>query len=284
MEKITDIKELQLMSNTIRQDIIKMLAEAGSGHSAGPLGLADVFAALYFNILNHNPKKPDWDERDRFILSNGHVCPVWYAALARSGYFPVEELMTLRKLNSRLEGHPKIHCAPGVENSAGPLGQGISIAAGVALAAKMDKKDFKVYCSMGDGEIDEGQPWEAFMFAAKYKLDNLIGFIDRNYIQIDGDTEEVMPLDPLDKKMESFNWHVIEVDGNDMKATVKAFEEARAVKEKPVCIIANTVPGKCISFMEGKAGWHGKPPSKEEEVVALKELEEQRKKLEQGAD
>jgi|TARA_B100001971_G_C18231538_1_gene564257 transketolase len=271
-KKTKDIRKLKLIANSIRQDIVKMLVEAGSGHSAGPLGMADVFTAIYFNVMNHNPNNPTWKNRDRFILSNGHICPVWYAALANSGYFPVKELKTLRKIGTRLHGHPHIHAAPGIENSAGPLGQGISMAAGIALGAKMDKKKFRVYCSMGDGEINEGQPWEAFMFAAKNKLDNLIAFVDRNYIQIDGDTEDIMPLDPLAKKFSSFNWNVIEIDGNDMKQVLKAFAKAKKNKGKPSVIIVNTIPGKGVSFIEGKYEWHGKPPTKEQGDMALAEL------------
>jgi len=271
-KKINDSKKLKLIANTIRQDIIKMLVQAGSGHSAGPLGMADIFTALYFNVMNHNPKKPQWQDRDRFILSNGHICPVWYATLARAGYFPVKELKTLRKLGTRLQGHPHINSAPGIENSGGPLGQGISIAVGVALAGKMDKKKFRVYCGMGDGEINEGQPWEAFMFAAKNRLDNLIGIVDRNYIQIDGDTENVLPLDSLAAKLKSFNWHVIEINGNNTGEILKAFEKANKNKGKPTVIIANTVPGKGVSFMEGKYEWHGKPPTKEQGELALAEL------------
>ncbi|MFH1664048.1 MAG: transketolase [archaeon] len=279
MQKITGIKELKLKANKIRKDIIEMLVEAGSGHSAGPLGMADVFTALYFNEMKHNPKEPKWSERDRLILSNAHICPVRYAAMAEADYFPVEELKTLRKLGTRLQGHPHNLALPGIENTGGPLGQGISVAVGVALAGKMDKKDFKVYCLMGDGEINEGQPWEAFMLAAKNKLDNLIVVIDRNFIQIDGNTEEIMPLNPLDKKMQAFNFHVIEVNGNNMKEILEAFEKAKKNKDKPTAIIANTVPGKGVSFMEGKFEWHGKAPNKEEAEKALKELNEEEKKI-----
>lgn len=263
------------MANTIRQDIIKMLVEAGSGHSAGPLGTADIFTALYFKVMNHNPHKPDWKDRDWFILSNGHICPVWYATLARAGYFPVKELLSLRKLGTRLQGHPHRNSAPGIENTAGPLGQGISIAAGIALGAKMDKKKFKVYCSMGDGELDEGQPWEAFMFATAKKLDNLIVVVDRNYIQIDGNTEEVMPLDPLENKFKSFGFNVITINGNNMAEVLNGFIKAKKNKGKPTAIIANTIPGKGVSYMEGKYEWHGKPPTKEQGEIALSELYEQ---------
>jgi len=282
MEKITDLKELKLMANTIRKDLIEMLLEAKSGHSAGPLGMADVFAVLYFNILNYNPKNPEWKERDRLILSNGHIVPVRYAAMAEAGFFPKEELKTLRKLGTRLQGHPHDLALPGLESTSGPLGQGTSIAAGVALAAKMDKKDFHVICLAGDGEINEGQAWEAFMFAAKNKLDNLIYVIDRNFIQIDGNTEGIMPLDPLNKKFEAFNFHVIELDGNNIKELIKGFEKAKTLTGKPICIIANTVPGKGVSFMENKFEWHGMPPNKEQAEKALKELNETEEKIKAG--
>jgi len=272
VRRFTDINKLNLIANAIRQDIIKMLVSAGSGHTAGALGMADVFTALYFNIMNHNPKKP-WDKnRDRFILSNGHICPVLYAVLARVGYFSFRELKTLRKINSRLQGHPHIHSAPGIENTGGPLGQGISFAVGMALAAKMDNKNYKVYCGMSDGELQEGQSWEAFLFAAKNNLDNLIVLEDRNYIQIDGNTNDVMPLDPLEKKMKSFNWNVISIDGNNMKQIIKALEKAKKTKGKPTMIICNTTPGKGVSFMEKKFEWHGKPPTKEQGDLALEEL------------
>ena len=278
-KKINNLKKLKLKANTIRQDIIKMLVHAGSGHSAGPLGMADIFTALYFNSMNHDPKNPKWAARDRFVLSNGHICPVWYATLARAGYFPQKEIMTLRKFGTRLHGHPHNLALPGIENSAGPLGQGISIAVGVALAAKLDKKKFRVYCGMSDGEMEEGQPWEAFMFAAKYKLDNLIAINDRNYIQIDGDTENITSLDPLDEKMRAFNWNVIVIDGNNMKQIIAAINKAKKVRGKPTMIIAKTVPGKGVSFMEGKYQWHGKPPSPDEAKIALAELQHLREQI-----
>ncbi len=284
MEKITEIKELKLKANTIRKDIIEMLEEAKSGHSAGPLGMADIFAVLYFNVLKHNPKDPEWKERDRLILSHGHVVPVRYAAMAETGYFPKEELKTLRKLGTRLQGHPNHLDLPGLETTSGPLGQGISISAGIALTGKMDKKNWKVICLMGDGEINEGQPWEAFMFAGKNKLDNLIVVIDRNFIQIDGNTENVMPLNPLNKKFESFNFHVIELNGNNVQELLDGFEKAKTLTGKPIVIIANTVPGKGVSFMERKHEWHGKPPNKEEKEKALKELNELEEKIKQGED
>lgn len=266
------IKFLEEMANTIRQDIISMLVEAGSGHSAGPLGMAEVFTALYFHILNHKPEDPNWPDRDRLVLSNGHICPVLYAALARAGYFPIEELKTLRKFGSRLQGHPHRGSLPGIENTSGPVAQGSSQAVGMALAAKMDKKRYQVYCIVGDGEQQEGQTWEAVMFAGKHKLDNLTFIMDRNNIQIDGFTEDVMPLENLKAKYEAFNWHVIEIDGHNIKQIVEACDEAKAIYEKPVMIIAHTIPGKGVDFMEWKYEWHGKPPNLEEAKEALRQL------------
>ncbi len=272
MKRIADIKKLELKADEIRQDIIKMLVAAGSGHSAGPLGMADVFTALYFNVMNHNPKNPKWADRDRFVLSNGHICPLWYAVLAHSGYFPKKELLTLRKLGTRLHGHPHNLALPGIENSGGPLGQGLSQAIGMALAAKLDKKKYRVFCAMSDGEHDEGQIWEAVMFAGKNKLNNITGVIDRNNIQIDGNTEDVMPLEPLKEKYEAFNWHVLEVDGHNIRRIIDAFREADAIYEKPVVIIAHTIPGKGVDFMEKDYTWHGKPPKLDEAKIALHEL------------
>lgn len=272
MQKLT-IEELELKANTIRQDLIKMLVEAGSGHSAGPLGLADIFTALYFDILKHDPKKPDWDQRDILLLSNGHCVPVRYAAMAEAGYFPKEELGTLRKLGSRLQGHPERTKLPGMETTSGPLGCGLSQAAGMALAMRMNKDHFRwVYVVMGDGELDEGNIWEAAMLASKYKLNNVIGIIDRNNIQIDGPTEQVMPLDDLKEKWQAFGWHVIDVDGNNIEAFIDACAMARAIVEKPVMIIAHTVPGKGVDFMEYDYNWHGKPPDREQAKKALHEL------------
>jgi len=284
MKKINDEKKLKLIANDIRQDVIKMLVEAGSGHSAGPLGMADVFTALYFNVLKHDPKKPEWDGRDIFVLSNGHICPVRYAAMANAGYFPKKELMTLRKLGTRLQGHPHRTALPGLETSSGPLGSGMSQAAGIALASKMDKKKNRVYCMMGDGELNEGQNWEAFLFAAKHKLNNLTGILDRNNIQIDGHTEDVLPLEPLREKFESFGWHVIEVDGNNIRHVIDALEESKTIFEKPTLVIAHNVPGKGVSYMENDHEWHGKPPTKEQGAVALKELKHQRELIMAGAD
>ncbi len=278
----TKLKQLELKANQIRQDIIAMLVEAGSGHSAGPLGMADIFTALYFHILRHDPQHPEWSGRDRLILSNGHICPVRYATMAHAGYFPIEELKTLRKLGSRLQGHPYRLSMPGLETTSGPLGSGLSQAAGMALAFKMDNLSNRVYCAMSDGEQDCGQTWEAAMFAAKYKLNNLTGIIDRNNIQIDGFTEDIMPLDDLKNKYESFNWHVLEIDGHNMREFVEACEQAKAIFEKPTVIIAHTIPGKGVDFMERKFEWHGKPPNKEESEVALRELRTLQGQIEAG--
>lgn len=273
-------KNLAEIANTIRQDIIKMLLAAGSGHSAGPLGMADVFTALYFEILNIDPKKPHWPGRDRLVLSNGHINPVWYATLARRGYFPVSELMTLRKLGTRLHGHPHNLAVPGVENSGGPLGQGLSQAIGMALAARLDGKKWRVHALLSDGEHDEGQTWEAILFAGKEKLHNLTAWVDRNNIQIDGFTEDVMPLEPLRAKYEAFNWHVLEVDGHNFEEIVDAANQARAIYEKPTVIICHTIPGKGVDFMENDYKWHGIPPNKDQAKVALKELRSLRGRIE----
>ena len=264
---------LEQKANTIREDVIRMLEEAGSGHSAGPLGLADIFTALYFDILKHDPKNPAWPERDILILSNGHCVPVRYAAMAEAGYFDKKELTTLRKLGSRLQGHPERVRLPGLETTSGPLGSGLSQACGMALALRMDKVKHRwVYAVLGDGEQDEGNIWEAAMLAGKYKLSNLIAITDRNNIQIDGPTETVMPLEDLRAKWEAFGWHVLEIDGNDIEAVVDACAMGRAITEKPTMIIALTVPGKGVDFMEYDFTWHGKPPDKEQAKVALHEL------------
>lgn len=256
----------------IRATIIEMLVAAGSGHTAGPLGMADIFTALYFKVLKHDPKNPDWEERDRVVLSNGHITPVRYATMAHAGYFPVEECLTLRKFGSRLQGHPERAKLPGLETTSGPLGSGLSQASGMAYGLRMDGKPNYVYCLMSDGEQQEGNTWEAVLFAGKYKLDNLIAIMDRNYIQIDGKTEDIMPLDPMSDKYEAFNWHVIEVDGNDIPAFIKAVEKAKKAKGKPSIIIANTVPGKGVPEIEGDYRWHGKPPSKEDASRFLTEI------------
>lgn len=266
------LKDLELKANKARQLVIETLLEAGSGHSAGPLGMADIFVSFYFHILNHDPKNPDLPNRDRLVLSNGHICPIRYVTMAMSGYFPVEELKTLRKIDSRLQGHPHRTSLPGLETTSGPLGEGISQGIGIALAAKLDKKNYQTYVIASDGEHQEGNTWEAVMFAGKMKLNNLTLIIDRNNIQIDGFTENVMPLEPLKDKYLSFGWEVLEVDGNNIKAFVDTIREARAISEKPVCIIAHTIPGMGVSFMEKDFSWHGKPPNKEEAEKALKEL------------
>lgn len=266
------VKELELLANKIRQSIIEMLVAAGSGHTAGPLDMADIFTALYFHVLNHDPKNPEWPERDRLILSNGHICPVRYAAMAHAGYFPLKELMTLRKLGTRLQGHPERTKLPGVETTSGPLGSGLGQAAGIAYGARMDGKKFRVYCAMSDGEQEAGNTWESAMFAGNNKLNNLTGIIDRNNIQIDGFTENVMPLEPLRAKYESFNWHVLEIDGHNIEEFVDAVEEAKAIYEKPTVIIAHTIAGKGIPEIERDYNWHGKPPTPEEGAKFLNEL------------
>lgn len=274
------VKELELIANDIRQDIIKMLEHAGSGHSAGPLGLADIFSALYFEILNIDADKPTWDERDLLLLSNGHCVPVQYATMARAGFIDRKELMTLRQFGSRLQGHPERLRLPGLETTSGPLGSGLSQGIGMALALRMNKANHRwVYVVMGDGELDEGNIWEAAMLAGKEKLGNLIGIIDRNNIQIDGPTEKVMPLEDLKGKWEAFGWHVIEIDGNNIEAVIDACAMARAVANQPVVIIAHTIPGKGVDFMEADFHWHGKPPDHAQELVALKELRTLRGKI-----
>jgi len=265
-------KLLEEKANDIRKSIIEMLVEAKSGHTAGPLGMADVFTALYFHILKHDPKNPEWRERDRLVLSNGHICPVLYAAMAHAGYFPLEELMTLRKFGTRLQGHPHRTALPGIETTSGPLGSGLSQAVGMAMGFKMDGKKNQVYCLMSDAEQQCGQTWEAAMLAGKNKLDNLTGLIDRNNIQIDGMTEDIMPLEPLREKYEAFNWHVLEIDGHNFEEIVGAYEEARAIYEKPVLIIAHTIPGKGVPEIEFDYKWHGIPPKPDEAKRMLEEL------------
>ena len=270
--KLTKIKDLQMMADVIREDTITSLVAAGSGHSAGPLGMADIFTILYFNVLKHNPKKTKWEGRDRLVLSNGHICPVMYATMANAGYFPKKELLTLRKLHTRLQGHPHREALPGLETTSGPLGSGLSQSSGMAYGLRLDKKKNLVWCLCSDGEQNEGNHWEAVLFAAKNKLSNLIAITDRNYIQINGDTEDVMPLDPLEEKYKSFNWNVITVDGHDYKELLRVLKKARTNKGKPLMIIANTIPGKGVSFMEGDYHWHGKPPKKEEAELSLQQI------------
>jgi transketolase len=280
-----DHQQLLLKADDIRQDIIRMLEHAGSGHSAGPLGLADIFTALYFVIMNHDPSNPDWSERDILILSNGHTVPVRYATMAEAGYFHKDELLTLRKLGSRLQGHPERLKLPGMETTSGPLGSGLSQACGMALGLKLDNNVHRrIYVVMGDGEQDEGNVWEGAMLASKFHLSNIIALTDRNNIQIDGPTESVMPLENLRAKWEAFGWHVIEIDGNDMTAIIEAYSMAKAIVEKPVMILAHTIPGKGVDFMEYDFHWHGMPPNHEQAKVALKELRTLRGKIKSEAD
>lgn len=287
------LKELKLKANEARQLLIGALDAArensGAGHTGGPLGMADIFTAMYFHILNHQPENPDFEDRDRLILSNGHICPIRYVSMAQSGYFPLDELKTLRKFETRLQGHPHRTALPGVETTSGPLGEGISQAIGIALSGKLDKKDFTTYVLTSDGEHQEGNIWEAAMFAGKLKLNNFIQIIDYNNMQIDGNVEDIMPLEPFRAKYEAFNWHAIDVDGNDIKAFVEAIKEAKTIRNKPVIIIAHTIPGKGVSYMEGNYKWHGMPPGlkdvdgappKEEQVkVALAELKAEENRI-----
>lgn len=272
------LRELNTKANDIRMSVIEMLIAAGSGHTAGPLGMADIFTLFYFHILKHDPKNPDWEERDRVVLSNGHICPVLYATMAHAGYFPKEELVTLRKFGSRLQGHPHREYMPWLETSSGPLGSGLSQAVGMAIADRIDKKDKDryIYTFMSDGELNEGNSWEAIMLAGKEKLRNLVAIVDRNNIQIDGFTEETMPLESLHNKWRAFNWHVIETGGHDFQALDSAVSEAQAVYGKPIVIIAHTIPGKGVPEFERDFKWHGYDPdnkkAKEDYNKALKEL------------
>lgn len=277
-----ELLDLEKKANHIRQLIITTLVAAGSGHSGGPLGMADIYSAMYFHVLRHDPKNPDWEDRDRFLLSCGHYCPVRYVTMALAGYLPIDELPTLRHLNSRLQGHPHRTTLPGVETTSGPLGEGLSQAVGIAIAALMDKKDYYVYVHTSDGEHEEGNTWEAAMLAGKLKLSHIIQILDYNNMQIDGPVTDIMPLDPIKEKYEAFNWHVIEIDGNDIAAFIDAVEKAKQVQDKPVVIIARTIPGKGVSFMENNYRWHGNPPDimnvdgappkGEQAKVALEEL------------
>ena len=266
-------EELKKKANQVRRLVIQTLSEAGSGHTAGSLGMADIFTALYFHILNQQPNNPAWPDRDRLVLSNGHICPVQYVVMAMSGYFPVEELKTLRKIDSRLQGHPHRESLPGIETTSGPLGEGLSQAIGIALAGKLDGKNYHVYCLTSDGEHDEGNHWEAVMFAGKNRMNNLIQIIDRNNIQLSGKTEEIMPLEPLVEKYKSFGWEVLETDGNNIENFVGTVAKALQILDKPVVIIAKTIPGKGVSFMENDYRWHGKAPNQEEAERALSELD-----------
>jgi transketolase len=273
---LTDEKviELEKKANAIRISIIDMLLEAKSGHTAGPLGMTDIFATLFFHTLKHKPKEPHWPGRDRLVLSNGHICPVYYSTLAHAGYFPLSELKTLRKFGSRLQGHPHRDFLPILETSSGPLGSGLSQAVGMALADNMDAKEDErhIYALLSDGEHDSGQLWEAAMLAGKNKLRNLTAVVDRNNIQIDGFTEDIMPLESLSDRWKAWNWHVIEIDGHNFREIARAFNEAKAIYEKPTVIIAHTIPGKGVKEFERDYRWHGKPPSAEEGKMALSEL------------
>lgn len=272
MRKIKEIEKLKNLANLVRQDIIKMISQAKSGHPAGALGMADVFVALYFNLLNHRPHQPRWKMRDRLILSNGHICAVQYAVMARCGYFPLSWLSKFRKIGSPLQGHPHNLSLPGLEISSGSLGHGLSIAAGMAWLAQFEKKKYQVFCLTSDGEQNEGSTWEAAMFAAKYKLGHLIQIMDRNGIQLSGKTQKIMPLEPLKEKYEAFGWKVLEISGHDFKEIFQAIEIAKNYHFGPVLIIAQTIPGKGVSFMENKSLWHGKALTKTQAKKALLEL------------
>ena len=278
---VTDskIKEIELKAEAIRETVVEMLVAAGSGHTAGPLGMADIFAAFFFYILKHDPANPAMEDRDRLMLSNGHIVPVRYAAMAHAGYFPVAECLTLRKFGSRLQGHPERLRMPGMETTSGPLGSGLGQASGYAYGARMDNKKFRVYCFMSDGEQDAGNTWEAAMFAGANKLSNLTALIDRNNIQINGMTEDVMPLENLRAKYEAFGWHVLETDGHNINAIISAVEQAKAIYEKPTLILAHTIPGKGIKEIEFDYHWHGKTPNKEEAAKFLAELRTMKGKI-----
>ena len=264
---------LQKTASLIRQDVVVMLGEAGSGHSAGSLGMADIFVSLYFQLLHHKSLNPWWNDRDRLLVSNGHICPVWYATLARAGYFEKNKIYTLRQIDSNLQGHPQFRSVPGVENTSGPLGQGVSLSIGVALAAKLKRQTWKTICITSDGEQQEGQVWEAYMAAKKFSLDNLIFIMDRNHIQIGGDTENIMPLESLREKLKAFGLFVLEIDGHDFEQIEDAYYKAMTIKKQATMIIAHTIPGKGVRFMEGDYKWHGKTPNKEETEKALRELD-----------
>ena len=270
--KITDVSELEKIAKNIRKDIIELVYNAGSGHPGGSLSIADIITVLYFNELNINPQEPNWDTRDRFILSKGHCAPALYSALAEKEFFNKEELKNFRKVNGILQGHPDMTKIPGVDMSTGSLGQGLSMANGIAICGKMDKKNYRVYTLLGDGEIEEGQVWEAAMAASKYKLDNLCVIIDNNNLQIDGTIEDVMDSNPINEKFKKFGFEVICIDGNDIKEILWAFQMAKTIKNKPTCIVAKTIKGKGVSFMEDKVEWHGKAPNEEQYHIAMEEL------------
>ncbi len=266
------VKELEATAKKVRVTTIEMLVAAGSGHTAGPLGMADIFTAMYFHVLNHDPKNPALEERDRLILSNGHITPVRYAAMAHAGYFPLQETLTLRKFGTRLQGHPEREKLPAVETTSGPLGSGLGQAAGIAYGARMDQKKFRVYCLMSDGEQQSGNVWESAMFAGVNKLSNLTAVMDRNNIQITGNTEDIMPLENLRAKYEAFGWHVLECDGHNIPAFIEMVEEAKAIAQKPTMIIAHTIAGKGVKEIEGDYRWHGKPPTQEESVRFIEQI------------
>ncbi|MFA5367255.1 MAG: transketolase [Dehalococcoidia bacterium] len=267
------VEDLQVKAKTLRRHIIKMIAASQSGHPGGSLSAVEIISALYFNVLRHDPKNPEWPDRDRFVLSKGHAAPALYAALAECGYFPVDELATLRKMDSRMQGHCEVGTTPGVEMSTGPLGQGLSFGVGCALAARLDERDSRVYVLLGDGELNEGQVWEAAMAAAHFKIDNLVAIVDRNSIQLDGWTYDIMETEPLAQKWRAFGWRVSDVAGHDIDQLLTALEKAKTIKGKPTVIIARTIKGKGVSFMENNPDFHGKAPSQEQTGQALKELE-----------
>lgn len=270
--KKTEIKELENMAKQVRRGIVEEVYSASSGHPGGSLSIADILTVLYFNEMNIKPEEPNWEDRDRFVLSKGHCSPALYSCLANRGFFPLEDLRTFRNINSYLQGHPDKNKVPGVDMTSGSLGQGLSCANGMAIAGKMNRKDYRVYCILGDGEIEEGQVWEAAMAANKYKLDNLCVIVDNNNLQIDGTIEEVMSSYPIDEKFKSFGFQVINIDGHDIEEILKAFEVAKTIKDKPTCIIAKTIKGKGVSFMEEQVGWHGKAPNEEQYKKAIEEL------------
>lgn len=274
MKKITDVKKLQEIAKEVRKGIIEEVYQAQSGHPGGSLSVADILTVLYFNELNINEKNPRWDKRDRLVLSKGHCSPALYSCLANRGFFDIDKLQDFRKISKKLQGHPDMNKIPGVDMTTGSLGQGLSAANGMALAAKIDNKNYRVYCILGDGEIEEGQVWEAAMASAYYTLDNLCVIVDNNNLQIDGKIEDVINPYSIEEKFKSFGFQIINIDGNNIEEILKGFEVAKNVKGRPTCIIAKTVKGKGVSFMEDKAGWHGKAPNKEEYLQAIKELEE----------
>ncbi len=274
MEKIKDIESLKKIAQSVRKGIIEAVYNGKSGHPGGSLSIADIMTVLYFNEMNIDKENPQYENRDRLVLSKGHCAPALYSTLANYGFFDIEELKTLRNIESRLQGHPDMKHIPGVDMTTGSLGQGLSVANGMAISGKLDNKDYRVYCILGDGEIEEGQIWEAAMASSKYKLDNLCVIVDNNNLQIDGTIEEVMSSYPIDEKFRSFGFQIINIDGNEIEEILKAFEVAKNVKEKPTCIIAKTIKGKGVSFMENQVGWHGKAPNKEQYEQAIKELEQ----------